>query len=277
MSPTIFLGALLVCAIPSANQPSQTGELVLRAVDIDTAKPVPGVSFSIENSMAEDWARTVGVSDKTGTLRLRTEDQPGYYYSVYPRLKGYDVAGLDDVSITITPGRVATHTFLLRSEKSKPKLPPLIALPADERHRVPTPQRQAKNFNWISSVDDMPGFEGRSVTFWFYPDKSGKISPSKLVEAEKVFINGKRLKAAVLDQLAYFHKAEPEDRGDIDRMNDIRVEVAEHGGKFWCRLPHGMDLRDGYGITFDEKLDHWNLYVPDFQQPNYANRCKTGR
>jgi hypothetical protein len=254
-----------------SNNPPQTGELVLRAVDIDTEKPIPGVTFSIGNSMAEDWAKKVGVADEHGELRLQTVNQPGYYYSVFPRLKAYDVAGLDDVYLGISPGQVATHTFLLRSEKSKPELPPIVALPPEYRHhvRVPKVKNRPNAINHASPVDDMPGFEGRPVTFIFYSNKTGKVSANNLAEAEKIFVNGQRVKAGVRDQLAYFQKAVPEDRGDINGMNDIRIEVREQGATFWCRLPQGMNLRDGYGITFHE-LDHWNLYVPDFQQPNYG-------
>ena len=183
--------------------------------------------------------------------------------------KGYDIAGLDDVHLTITPGRVTTHTFQLRNENSKPKLPPIISLPAEHRRRVPPPRHQPNNFKLASSVDDMPGFKGKHVTFSFYPDKAGNVSRDKLVEAEKIFINGKRVNAAVRDQLAYFQKAVPKDHGDIAGMKDIRIDVAAHGGTFWCRLPHGMNLRDGYGIIFCD-LDHWVLSVPDYQQPEYG-------
>jgi hypothetical protein len=267
-----------VAAKVPANPP-QRGELVLRAVDIDTGKPIPGVTFSVENTMAEDWAEPVGISDEHGTLRLQTVNRPGYYYSVYPRLKGYDVAGLDDVYIPVSPGRVATHTFLLRSEKSKPKLPPIVALPLEYRHhvRVPNLRNQPNAINRASPVDDMPGFEGQPVTFIFHCDKTGKVSASQFAAAEKIFVNAQRVKAGVRDQLAYFQKAMPEDGNDINGMNDIRIEVrekgaifGEKGATFWCRLPHGMKLRDGYGISFDDELDHWNLYVPDYQQPNYG-------
>lgn len=265
----IFLSVLLVGAVSQSTESPKAGELVLRAVDIDTGKPIPGVSFSIGNSLAEDWATKVGNADEHGTLRLRTVNKPGYYYSVWPLPKEYDVAGLDDVKLTITPGRVTTHTFQLRNVKSKPKLPPIVDLPAEYRHRVPTPGHQPKNVKLVSTVDDMPGFEGKRVKFEFYSDKAGKISPEQLARAEKIFINGKRVRAAVRDQLAYFQKAVPADHGDIDGMSHIRIEFGERGSNFWCRLPQGMKLRDGYGIYFDH-LDRWNLYVPDYQQPDFG-------
>ena len=43
---------------------AETGELVLRAVDIDTGKPITGVSFAIENGYEEDSA----VKDMPGSM-----------------------------------------------------------------------------------------------------------------------------------------------------------------------------------------------------------------
>jgi hypothetical protein len=162
---------------------------------------------------------------------------------------------------------------LLRSEKSKPKLPPIVALPSEYRRhvRVQNVSNEPNAMHRALPVDDMPGFDGRPVTFIFNADKTGKVSANKFAEAEKIFVNGQRVKAAVRDQLAYFQKAVPKDRGDINGMKDIRIEVREQSAVFFCRLPQGMNLRDGYGITFHE-LDHWDLYVPDFQQPNYGQQ-----
>lgn len=261
---SIALFTFLLSASQIAAQ--QTGELVLRAVDIDTGKPIPEVAFAIENGDAEDWAHEVGRAGKDGTLQFQTHHRPGYYYMVLSAPKEYDVAGLDDVYVKVIPGGTITHTFKLRKTHSKKKLPPILPASEDHQRRVPPPRPQKQNVNLASSVDNMPGFEGKRVIFWFYPNKQWEVSAKQLAHAEQIYLNGERVAAAVRDELEYFQKAVPEDHGEIDQMYDILIEVGETDGRFWCRLPKGLPLRQhGYRIGFRE-LDDWNLTVPFYLQ-----------
>jgi hypothetical protein len=257
---------------------AETGELVLRAVDIDTGKPIAGVAFAVENGYAEDWAVEVGTADAEGVLRLITRKRPGYYYMIWKKPKCYKVVGRDDAYISVVPGGKVTYDFQLRKKPSASDFPRILPLPADHEGRVPPPLPQVDNYHLASVVEDMPGFKGKRVTFWFYPDKQGIVSPELLQQAEQVFLNGRRVAAAVRDELNYFQKAVPEDQGDIDNMQDILVQLGGLGRnasrinhwRFWCRLPGGIPLRqNGYRIDFTG-LDGWDLQVPFYLQPTPA-------
>jgi hypothetical protein len=120
----------------------------------------------------------------------------------------------------------------------------------------------------------MPGFEGRQVKFFFYPDRQRRIAPEMLDLAERIFLNGRRVAAAVRDELETSQRAVPEDRGQLDKMRDILIklyppheETKAMRWRFWCRTPGGIRLsQDGYCIGFAE-LDAWDLSVPFYLQP----------
>ena len=96
--------ALTVLPLAASADVAETGELTLRAVDMDTGKPIPGVTFAIENAAAEDWAVEVGKADADGALRLKAQKRPGYCYMVGQKPEDYRVAGFDDAYINIVPG-----------------------------------------------------------------------------------------------------------------------------------------------------------------------------
>jgi hypothetical protein len=254
---------------------AETGRLVLRAVDVDTGKPIAGITFAVENGYAEDWAVEVGESDAEGVLRLETRKRPGYYYLIWQKPKRYKNVGYDDAYIDVVPGGTVTYDFKLRRRPDATSgFPPIVSLPLDHGRRVPAPRPQDDNYNHASTVDNMPGFKGKRVAFWFYPDKQGRVAPELLQLAERIFLNGPRIAAAVRDELEYFQKAVPEDRGDIDSMQDILIQLGgfSHGAqkvqywRFWCRLPGGLKLKQhGYCVHFTE-LDGWDLRMPFYLQ-----------
>ena len=75
--------ALLSVAMTVSLSRADTGELILRAVDIDTGKPVSGVAFAVENGCAADCAVEVGKADAEGVLRRQARRRPGCYYTVW--------------------------------------------------------------------------------------------------------------------------------------------------------------------------------------------------
>ena len=277
MRNIIFALCVLPLAAPICM--ADTGELILRAVDIDTGKPISGVSFAVENCSNEDWAVKVGKSDAKGVLRLEARRRPGYYYMVLPSPKGYKVVGLDDVYIDVVPGGTVTHEFKLRKISTPKDFPPIVPLPPNHQIRVPPPRSQDKSSRLISTVKDMPGFEGKRVSFYFnssYSNKQRKITPEQLRLAELIFLNGNRIVAAVRDELKLFQKAVPEDRGDIDNMHDILIEISDKSSqwRFWCRLLNGLPLRQhGYRIGFSG-IDGWDLSVPAYLQPTDLLKTK---
>ena len=272
MRTLTFVFAGLWAAVVGAEE---TGELVLRAVDIDTGKPVLGVSFAVENGFAEDWAVQVGKVDASGELSIQVRKRPGYYYLVWQKPKNYRVVGFDDAYIDIVPGGTTRYDFKLRKRGDEKDFPPAVALNPDHEVRLPAPRPLERNVHLASTVTDMPGFEGKSVKFWFYPDDQGQVPPELLHQAERILLNGRRVAAAVRDELEYFQKAVPEDRGDISKMRDILIQLGPLREKadqpfywrFWCRIPGGLPLRQyGYRVGFTE-LDSWDLQVPFYLQP----------
>ena len=77
------LGTLLVSNAAGQESDSGVGEVVLHAIDIDTNKPIPNVTFVKENALAEDWATSVGRSNDDGTLSFRSRPLPAYFFSVF--------------------------------------------------------------------------------------------------------------------------------------------------------------------------------------------------
>ena len=270
-------GSLVLAELPLAVSAgmAEAGELILRAVDMDTGKAIPGVTFAIENGSAEVWAVEVGKADADGVLRLKAQKRPGYYYMVWQKPKDYKVAGFDDAYINIVPGGKVGYDFKLRKMPSAKSFPSFVPLPPGHHGRIPPPRRLENNIHWASTVEDMPGFGRKRVTFWFYPDKQGRVPTKRLQLAERIFHNGPRIAAAVRDELKYFQKAVPEDRGDIENMQEILIELGgsnsagevNNNWRFWCRLPGGMPLlQHGYRIGFTD-LESWDLEVPFYLQP----------
>ena len=250
---------------------AEQGELVLRAVDIDTGEPIAGVRFGIGNSLAEDWHTNIGTTDSAGAVRLKTRTRRGYHYFIQPKPKNYTVVGLDDVFIPIVSGKQTSFTFKLRN-RSYEDFPSIVKLEDESASHIPAPSPLNNNVHLESVISNMPGLEGVDIRFWFYPNKKKSVSSEQLKLAERIFANGKRVAAAVRDELVYFQKAVPEDRGKIDEMREIYIQIPHIESdsrlwNFWCRLPGGLDLRQkGYRITF-KGLDRWNLQVPDYLQP----------
>ena len=271
---TLFV-ALFCLAIAAATTAAETGELVLRAVDIDTGEPVAGVSFAVENGYAEDWAVEVGTAGTDGMLKLDVKHRPGYYYMVWKKPKQYKVVGYDDAYIKIKPGDSVGYDFKLRKQPKQEEYPAIVKLEPDHQRRVPAPRPLERNVHLASTVEDMPGFEGKTVTFWFYPTKQGDVAPELLDHAERIFANGSRVGAAVRDELEYFQKAVPADEGDIDGMQDILITMGplredapqRIHWRFWCRLPGGIEMKQhGYRVDFTN-LAAWDLHVPFYLQP----------
>ena len=173
------------------------------------------------------------------------------------------------------PGGKVGYDFKLRKMPSAKSFPSLVPLPPGHQGRIPPPRRLENNIHWASTVEDMPGFGRKRVTFWFYPDKQGRVPTKRLQLAERIFHNGPRIAAAVRDELKYFQKAVPEDRGDIENMQEILIELGgsnsagevNNDWRFWCRLPGGIPLlQHGYRIGFTD-LESWDLEVPFYLQP----------
>jgi hypothetical protein len=107
-------------------------KLVLRAVDADTGKGIPGVSFETENALAEQWGNAI-LGDNLGTARdekVRNErtDQDGYFVRyIGPRPgytyfgwepKGYEVVAPFEVELKTPLGtEKVEHVFKYRKKK----------------------------------------------------------------------------------------------------------------------------------------------------------------
>ena len=252
------------------------GRMVLRAVDIDTGRPLAGVSFGRSNTGSEAWGNAIGTSDSEGYLRFDAivRGQPpefDWYYSVWKLPKGYKVAGMEEVKLVPTVNGPVEHTFKLR-KRGTPKPPKHRPLTAEEFARVPEPKPQPKNYWFASTVDDMPGFEGKEVKFSFYPTSDKRITREQRELAAEIFRDGRFVAKAVRSELEYFQRAVPEDLGRIDEMNRIVIEISQlqknsekpRPWRFECRVPGGI-LRQGYLFNFKD-LDEADLYVPDYRQ-----------
>lgn len=262
--------ACFACASLLGQDSPSTGEVVLHAIDVDTRKPVPDVVFFKFNSLAEDWFVGLGSTDDRGQLRVRSASMPGYYFSIWHVPNGYKIASLDDVACGVIPGRTVHHRFQLRKLPAADAFPKIIDVPWDEARRIPAPIQLDRNIHLQSVVQGMPGFPDRRIKFWFYPNKSGEATPEQLRLSERIFQNGARIYAAVKDELTYLQKAETHDKGDIEKMEDILIEIdGARRWHFWCRLPNGMRLKQyGYRIAFDD-VNSWDLEIPDYLQPEF--------
>jgi len=253
-----------------AQEVPETGEIVLHAIDADTKQPISGVVFFKSNSLAEDWFVELGSTNAEGKLSIQSVPIPGYYFSIWRMPTGYKVASLDDVPSNVVVGRTVHHRFHLRRRPAEDAFPKLRDVPKGKPSRIPVPVPLDKSVYLESVVERMPGFADRRVKFRFYPNENAEATPEQLLLAERIFHNGSRVYAAVKDELTCFQNADGQDKGQIENMKEILIEI--HGPRtwmFWCRLPHGMRLKQhGYRITFDD-LNRWDLQIPDYLQPGF--------
>ncbi len=105
-------------------------KLTLRAVDADTGKGIPGVSFEMLSPTAESGGAVVGdnlgvdrkkqgeeVTDKDGCLVRYMGPWEGYTYFAYPTPKGYEHAGAVEVTIPTPLGTAkAEHAFKFKKK-----------------------------------------------------------------------------------------------------------------------------------------------------------------
>jgi len=106
-------------------------KLVLRAVDADTGKGIPGVRFVTENDLAEDWASPIlgdnlgarrdaiaekEVADKDRYFARYVGPRPGYtYYGWQPQ--GYEVVGDFEVGLKSPIGtEKVEHVFKYKKQ-----------------------------------------------------------------------------------------------------------------------------------------------------------------
>jgi hypothetical protein len=104
--------------------------LTLRAVDADTGKGIPGVSFEMLSPTAESGGAVVGdnlgadrkkqgeeVTDADGYLIRHMGPWEGYTYFVYPTPKGYEPVDNPEVKIPTPLGTAkAEHAFKFRKK-----------------------------------------------------------------------------------------------------------------------------------------------------------------
>ena len=256
------LSTLLVAAAAGQESVPGVGEIVLHAIDVDTNKPIPNVTFVKENLLAEDWTISVGRSNHDGTLTFRSKPLPGYFFSVLPVPEGFKVAGLDEVPARIRVGERIEHRFYLRKLGTNLQfLDELTDTPLGEQSLLIPSEFKGRDSIRLS-VHDMPGFTGQEIKFAF------QRSNAKL--AERVFRNGKRVRAALADELKYFRKAEGEKAGDISEVSEVIIGIeSKTQWTLYCRTKNGMQLKqNGFRVRFDE-LDSWDLDVPAFLHPEF--------
>lgn len=262
-------GMLLLCADAyGVGAENRTGKVVLYALDADTGKPIENVKFVKENLLAEDWAVTVGTTGKDGAVRLESRPLPGYFFSAMPVPKGYKVSSLDEVPSRVEVGKTVEHRFHLRKLAEKPAIPELIPLENSTGKRFEEVLRIKSNEAWFSlTLSDVPGFEGRKVKFAF--------SRENAFLAELIYKNGKRVRAALHDELRYFQKAEGRSAGDVSAIYDVEFLICAKppraSSTSWylrCQTKNGIKLRDGFEVRF-EKLDLWDLEIPAYVHPDF--------
>lgn len=232
---------------------AEIGKVILHAVDIDSGKPIENVSFAIENSLAEMWAESVGKSDKSGTLELKSKVKKGYFYSIYPLPPGYKVVGLDAIPSGIKLGETVEHRFHLRKLDTPVSVPAL--LPASDISQYDLlPQK-----NGGRTTMTMPGFEKQSVEFH-----------TSVEQAKFIYRNGKRLRAAIADELTCFKKAEGKQAGDVSQIRNVKIIGEQGGWTVWCRTKGCLKLKqDGFQIHFDAGFNVWNLHAPEYLHPDF--------
>jgi len=82
---------------------------------------------------------------------------------------------------------------------------------------------------------------------------------------------GQLVRAAFVDELQYFRKAEGEKSGNIKEISDVIIKLGaiEQRWTLWCRTKNGMKLKQhGFKVHFDN-LDSWDLQVPDYLHPEF--------
>ena len=273
---TCILAAMIIALFSvtscddASSQELATGEIVLRAIDIESGRPIRDIVFFKSNSIAEDWCVKLGKTDGGGRLVFQSRPIPGYYFSVWNVPDGYKVVGLDDVASGVVVGRTVTHRFLLRKSPAAESFPEIKELPKDQPNPITAPVVPEANVYVETAVVNMPGFPDRRVRFGFHSNKDKEISSRQLQLARLIFYNGPRIAAAVKDELTYFQKAETSDKGRIEEMRNIRIEImGPRHWRFWCRLPNGLRLKQhGYRVDFDD-LESWDLNIPDYLQPGF--------
>lgn len=257
-------------SLGQAQQHSESGTVILHAIDIDSGGPIAGLTFAIENSLAEDWATAVGESGEDGQLRIESKPRPGYFYSVFPEPKDYKIVGLDAVPSSIVPGKTVEHYFHLRKRNAPVNVPDIIPRPEVIHKNLTDPTPLDDNIHLQVSTADMPGFEGEQVRFIFYPTQDNSVDNRRLQTAEDILRNGKRLRAALDEELTYFRKAEKEKAGDIRNVKDVIISVGHKGWVLMCRTEGCLKLKqDGFKVHFDANFEQWDLAVPDYLHPDF--------
>ena len=260
-------------------QLSDPCQLTLRALDIDSGEGVAGVTFAKERPYDEHWAEGVASNtlgktkynlqhqvplkgrlfetDKTGTYRVQTAERIPWWYSVWTMPKGYTVAGIDDARLETKPGTVLSHTFWLRKKATKPRFTDLQKPTAVETDNLPAPVDQPRTVYLGAQVDDMPGFDGQTVSFQFYPGANGTVSDEQIQLYHRIVRHGRLVRAHLRDQIAYFKKAE-KDPAELDQMNDVRVYIEQGSSEQWrltFALKNGLIERyaiDAFGLSYFE-------------------------
>ncbi len=270
--------SLLMPFISTAGAQVRTGTVLLHAIDADTGKPIANVAFAIENLLVEDWAVSVGKSGSEGRLQLKMKPRQGYFFSVLSKPKDYKITGLDAVPASIVAGGRVEHRFHLRKRNAKVDFSEILSAPKTRKSGFPFPAARENNINHQSSVNDMPGFEGQPIKFWFYPSKADGVARKRIELAERIYRNGQRVHAALEDELRYFRKAEGKKAGSIKEITDVIIEIGstEHW-VLWCRTKGGMKLKQyGFKVYFNN-LDSWDLQVPEYLHPKFGSPADTKR
>jgi hypothetical protein len=248
---------------------TETGTVVLHAIDADTGEPIRDVTFVKENAVREDWATPVGSSGADGTVRIKTRPLPGYFFSILPMPQGYKVTSLDEVPAQFEVGDRVDYRFYLRKLGTNLEFVKNVpeSNPAGNRFAEALKETNQKSLRLV--VDDMPGFREQPVAFSFARDHASL--------AERIFANGELVRAAVTDELRYLEKAEGNLAGKISELYDIQVVISSSTlprapATSWhlhCRTRDGIELKqDGFRIRFED-LNHWDLEIPSFLHPAF--------
>ena len=248
---------------------TETGTVVLHAIDADTCEPIRDVEFVKENAVGEDWATLVGRSDTDGTVRIETKPILGYFFSILPEPQGYKVTSLDEVPVHVEVGRRVDYRFHLRKLGTNLEFVKNVPASNAAGNRFAEALKETNQTSFRIAIDDMPGFRGEPVTFIFARDRAPL--------AERIFANGELVRAAVHDELRYFQKAEGKSAGNISELYYVQVVISSTSlprapatsWYLYCRTRDGIELKqDGFKFRFED-LDHWDLEIPAFLHPEF--------